>query len=71
MRLADPLFLALLLLLPLLFLVAKETGGKFKYSSLHHLKKLTGSSLHHPKKILLAIRLLLLILIVIVLARPQ
>lgn len=72
---ADPKFLFLLLLLPLLgwryWQRHKTLGGSIRYSNLELLKNLPKPSSYFSRHLLLALRLLALALIIIALARPQ
>ena len=72
---ADPKFLFLLLLLPLLgwryWQRHKTLGGSIRYSNLELLKNLPKPSSYFSRHLLWALRLLALALIIIALARPQ
>lgn len=72
---ADPKFLFLLLLLPLLgwryWQRHKTLGGSIRYSNLELLKNLPKPSSYSSRHLLLTLRLLALALIIVALARPQ
>ncbi len=72
---ADPKFLFLLLLLPLLgwryWQRHKTLGGSIRYSNLELLKNLPKPSSYFSRHLLWALRMLALALIIIALARPQ
>ena len=72
---ADPKFLLLLLLLPLLgwryWQRHKTLGGSIRYSNLELLKNLPKPSSYFSRHLLWALRMLALALIIIALARPQ
>lgn len=72
---ADPKFLFLLLLLPLLgwryWQRYKTLGGSIRYSNLELLKNLPKPSSYFSRHLLWALRMLALALIIIALARPQ
>lgn len=72
---ADPKFLFLLLLLPLLgwryWQRHKQLGGSIRYSNLELLKNLPKPSSYFSRHLLFVLRMLALALIIIALARPQ
>jgi Ca-activated chloride channel family protein len=73
MRFADPWFLLLLLLLPLLAWLKGRTGGQpaFLYSSVSLVKGISAVTRSHVGRILLQLRWLALGLLILGLARPQ
>ena len=71
-RFAHPWFLLLLILIiPMILYWGRSTGGRIKFSSLELLKSLKIDSMFHPRQILLVLRILVIILFVLALARPQ
>ena len=73
MRLASPYVLFALLLLPLLVYVygRQQRPATIAYSSLHELRTITPSLMTRLRHLLPALRVLVLILCIVALARPQ
>jgi len=73
MRFAQPWFLLLLLVLPLLAWLKGRRGGQpaFLYSSVGLVKGISGVSRSHAGRVLAQLRWLTLVLLIIGLARPQ
>src|SRR6266508_5039465 len=73
MNFAQPCFLLLLLLLPLLALLKGKVGFElaFLYSAVQLVRGITGITRSHAGAILLKLRWLALALFIIALARPQ
>lgn len=71
MRLADPWMLLLLLLIVPIVWLTRRSGGRIRYSSIEGLKNLTMRSRLHPRMLLTALRVLVIALFVVAMARPQ
>ncbi|MEI8347842.1 MAG: VWA domain-containing protein, partial [Pseudomonadota bacterium] len=70
-RLAEPSFLFLLLLLIPAYFWGWKTGGRIRFSTLKVFKGIARSSHQMPRKFMIFLRLLAILFLVLALARPQ
>ena len=70
-RFVDPYFFLLLLILIPIFIKARHSGSKIRFSSIQIFKKIGSGSRIHPRLILYALRGLSLVCFIFALARPQ
>ena len=71
MRWADPWYFLFLVILPLLFYWNFRTSSRIKFSSIELIKKLRRQPTMNPRLVLLTVRIVVILLVILALARPQ